>query len=62
MSQIVDGPIAVRRKRRAIALALLAIVILLAAILFIWWDSLPDEDPGDPIVQDVEQLVPPPEK
>ena len=58
MAEIVDEPAPVRRKRKAAALVLLVLVIILAAILFIWWQSLPDEDPGDPIIQDVEEVVP----
>ena len=60
MAEILDEPAAVRRKRKAAALALLVLVIILALILFLWWHSLPDEDPGDPIIQDVEEVVPPP--
>ena len=51
-----DAPEA-RRRRKAIALTLFVITVILAAIALIWWAGLPDEDPGNPGVDDIAEEV-----
>jgi hypothetical protein len=42
-----------RRHRKVVALILLALAVILTAIAAAWWLNLPDEDPGDPIIEDI---------
>ena len=44
-----------QRRRRAVALSLWVLALVLLAIAAWWWLALPDEDPGEPIIKDVAE-------
>ena len=46
-----------RRRRKAVALVLLVVTLIVLAIALAWWFSLPDEDPGNPGVEDIAEEV-----
>ena len=46
-----------RRRRKVVALTLAAVAIILFVITLIWWINLPDEDPGNPGIEDIGEEV-----
>lgn len=56
MARLLEKTPAGRRQRKAIALTLLAVAIILLLVTVAWWISLPDEDPG-PMIEDVGDEV-----
>lgn len=60
MTDLLEPTPAGRRRRKVVALTLLALAILLIAVAVAWWMNLPDEDPGDPIIEDVVEVSPNP--
>ena len=57
MADLLEPSRAGQRRRRALALSLWVLALVLLAAALWWWLALPDEDPGDPIIKDVAEEV-----
>jgi len=57
MTDMLEPSEAGQRRRRAVALSLWVLALVLLAVAVWWWLALPDEDPGEPIITDVAEEV-----
>jgi len=57
VSEILEPTDAGQRRRKALAIALWVLALVLLAAVIWWYLALPDEDPGEPIIKDVAEEV-----
>ena len=55
MTELLEPTQAGRRRRKVVALSLWVVALILLAVAVGWWLNLPDEDPGEPIIEDVAE-------
>ncbi len=57
VAEVLEPTEAGQRRRKALAIALWVLALVLLAAVIWWYLVLPDEDPGEPMIKDVAEEV-----